>query len=172
MYSLVRLGISLESLRILKKAGLLSQLTPYHAYSVCTWALDDAPRENKLESLRILDEAGLLSRLTPDHAYNTLCKLVLDKVTAEDITAAADSLKILIGIISPDNLLKLQDKVKGKLQEEPCINQKFYQQCFNMLELESVNNLGSRITALFAENDNQEIAEKSQPSRGYAPFSC
>ena len=94
------------------------------------------------------------------------------KVTAEDITAEVDSLKLLIDIISSNNLLKLQDKVKGKLQEEPCINQEFYQQCFNMLEeKKSVNNLdpGARPyviasftkNTLFAKNGNQEIAVQS-----------
>ena len=158
----------LELLRILGKAGLFSQLTPKQAYDICLKALDGATLKGFFVILPILDKAGLLSRLPSGDAYYVFCNMVLDKVTAEDVAAVADSFKVLIESISPNNFLKLQDKVKGKLQEEPCINQEFYQQCFNMLELEkeSVNNLGSRITALFAENGNQEIAVQSQLSRG------
>ena len=169
-------------LRILRDTGLLSLLSllnePSITFSICYSTLDGMPLKDFSEGLGILDEAGFLSQLPPRNAYHILCNMVLDKVTAEDITAegitaAADSFKVLIESISLNNLLKLLAKVKGKLQEEPCINQEFYQQCLNMLELEkeSVNNLGPNITALFTENSNQEIAEKSRLSRGYAPFS-
>ena len=148
----------LESLRILDKAGLLnadllSQLPPNQA-------LNSTHKEDILEPLRILDKASLLSRPTPGNDYSIFCDPILDSVTTEDIPAEVDLLKILIDITPLDNLpLELQGKVKGKLQEEPCSNQDFHQQCFNMLE--SVNNLGSHITALIAEGSKQEIAVQS-----------
>ena len=143
------------------------------ALSICYQALDDEPLKNFSVGLSILDKAGLLGILTPKLACNIFCDLALGKVTAEDITAenitaaAIDSFKVLIESISPDNLLlELQDKVKGKLQEEPCINQKFLQQCFDMLELKSINNLGRRTTEMLSTDSNQEIAVESQLSRG------